>query len=103
MHYGTKSGPEYFDDYDPQAGPVDKYYLYRANTVDHDPTLDDLHARIHHGAIGVIRTYGRDPQFVRLVLAARRILEFDIHNARSPEQRDRYTDDLRDALIAVAD
>lgn len=92
-------------DYDPpdlDSAPFDPA-AFHVNTVDHDPTLDDLHARIHRGAIGVIRTYGRDPQFVRLVLAARRILEFDIHNARSAEQRDRYTDDLRDALIAAAD
>lgn len=102
MHYGTGHDDSYFDDYDPQAGPVD-HHAHRVNTVAHDPTLDDLHARIHHGAIGVIRTYGRDPRYARLTLNARRILEFDIHNARSPEQRDRYTDDLRDALIAVAD
>lgn len=88
---------------EPPPEPPDFTVNFQPNTVDHDPTLDDLRARIHRGALGVIRTYGRDPQYARLVLAARRILEHDCHNARSPEQHAEYTNDLRDAILGCVD
>lgn len=97
MRYGNKPGPEYFDDYDPQAARVDVHHVFRPTTVDHDPTLDDFHRRIHVGALGVIRTYRDCPEYASLVLNARRLLEHDIHAAGGGD-RTRLVDELTAAL-----
>jgi hypothetical protein len=84
VHWGRGHGHEYDE---PQPAP------------EHRPELDHFHAAIHRGAIGVIRTYDNRPGYEHLVRGARRLLEFDIAHARTPEQRTAYIDELHRCLL----
>lgn len=75
--------------------------LHHVNTVEHRPEYDNLHDRLHRGAVDLIYAYHHRPGFEYLVLNARRILQHDAHNA-TPELRDRYTADLVAALQWLA-
>lgn len=97
MHYGTGHDSSYFED-DIRHPDAPAGCVFRPTTVERRPELDHFHAAIHRGAIGVIERWRDDPGHARDVLQARRLLEHDIHNAPTPEQRARYVDELRRAL-----
>lgn len=90
-------GRGHFHDYD-EPDPNNDPDGVRATIVDHRPELDHFHDVVHRGAIGVIRRWRGDPARAAAVLGARRLCEWDIANARSPEQRAVYAEQLARAL-----